>query len=134
MSVTTRAMETLMRVIENNQDNMKEGEYLEAMNALRDLHRNQEQDEEAITLPFRVTIKRDMIALWKWVCVPPTNEDGDRFFTSAQEKMEGWIDEDTLAHLKEWREHYQIHNGEEFDFCEECGVCRTCELQNCCRE
>ena len=32
-------LETLMRVIEDNQDKMTEGEYLEAMNALAALHR-----------------------------------------------------------------------------------------------
>ena len=115
-----------MRVIEANQDNMKEGEYLEAMNALRDLHRNQEHDEEAITRPMRETIKKDMISLWKWVCTPPCDDDGDHFYTSAQSKMEEYLDEPTLYRLNEWREHYGIHKGKEFDFCEECGTCSTC--------
>ena len=116
-----------MRVIEANQENMKEGEYLEAMNALRDLHRNQEHDEEAITLPFRVQIKRDMIHLWKMVCTPPFDDAAEhRFYTSAQETMEGWIDEDTLADLNEEREHYGIHKGGNFDFCHDCGTCKTC--------
>jgi hypothetical protein len=37
---------TIMRVIDNNQDKMPEGEYLEAMNALRDLHHDQQQHHQ----------------------------------------------------------------------------------------
>ena len=33
-------LETLMSLVEDLQDQMPEGKYLEAMNALRDLHRN----------------------------------------------------------------------------------------------
>ena len=136
MSGNKTAMETIMRVIEANQDNMKEGEYLEAMNALRDLHRNQERDEDAITLPFRVQTKRDMINLWKWVCVPPSDADGDRWFTSAKETMEGWIDETTLEDLNEWKYHYELHHlqnkGEEFEWCEDCSTCLTCTACQCC--
>jgi len=39
MAAVNPKLETLMRVIEDNQDKMTEGEYLEAMNALAALHR-----------------------------------------------------------------------------------------------
>jgi len=39
MAVVNEKLETLMRVIEDNQDKMTEGEYLDAMNALAALHR-----------------------------------------------------------------------------------------------
>lgn len=120
-----------MRVIEANQDNMKEGEYLEAMNALRDLHRNQEHDEDAITLPIRQANERDMIDLWRWVCVPPFDTDSDRWYTSAKETIEQWIDDDTLDELKEWRDHYALHKGEEFGWCNDCRTCLTCSACKC---
>ena len=37
---------TLMRVIDDNQDKMTEGEYLEAMNALAALHRDEQQQQQ----------------------------------------------------------------------------------------
>lgn len=139
MNGNKTAMETIMRVIEANQDNMKEGEYLEAMNALRDLHRNQEQrDEDEIMLPLRIQreeTKRDMINLWKWVCVPPSDADSDRWYTSAKETMEGWIDETTLEELNEWKYHYELHhlrNDGEFEWCEDCCACLTCAACQCC--
>lgn len=121
-----------MRVIEANQDNMKEGEYLEAMNALRDLHRNQEHDEEAITRPLREKIQTDMQDLWKWVCIAPfENEDSDGWYTSAQETMESWLDEGTREALHEWRDHHDTHGSEGFECCEFCGGCKTCARCEC---
>lgn len=128
MSGNKTAMETIMRVIEANQDNMKEGEYLEAMNALRDLHRNQEHDEAAITRPIREQTKKDMIDLWKWVCVAPfENDDSDGWYTSAQWMMERWMDEHTLADLRDWREHRDVHKGDAFEWCNDCSTCLTCK-------
>lgn len=42
----------LMRVIEDHQDKMPEGEYLEAMNALGALHRDQQQQQQQPLLPL----------------------------------------------------------------------------------
>ncbi len=42
----------LMRVIEDNQDKMPEGEYLEAMNALGALHRDQQQQRAPLGAPI----------------------------------------------------------------------------------
>lgn len=124
-------METLMRVIEANQDNMKEGEYLEAMNALRDLHRNQEHDYEAIMRPLREAVQKDMQNLWKWVCVAPCNDEGDRWFTSAKETMESWLWDDTIENLVEWRDEYIFHRSENFELCEACGLCTCCGRCEC---
>ena len=47
---------TLMRVIDDNQEKMTEGEYLEAMNALAALHRDdtaQQQAAQAAQAPIR---------------------------------------------------------------------------------
>jgi hypothetical protein len=131
MNANRTSMETLMRVIEANQDNMKEREYLEAMNALRDLHRNQEHDYEAIMRPLREEIQKDMQNLWKWVFVPPFDADGDKWFTSAKETVESWLHEDTIENLHEWKEHYELHNGE-FEWCEDCSTCLTCTACQCC--
>jgi len=46
MSVVNPDLITIMRVIENNQDKMPEGEYLEAMNALRDLHHDDQRQPQ----------------------------------------------------------------------------------------
>lgn len=130
MSGNKTAMETILRVIEENQDNMKEGEYLEAMNALRDLHRNQEHDEANISKALQAEC--DMRDLWIWVCVAPfANENSDMWYTSAKETMERWIDETTLEDLNAWCEHRDVHKGEAFGWCNDCSTCITCSACKC---
>lgn len=75
---------TLMRVIDDNQDKMTEGEYLEAMNALAALHRDEQQQQQQQHAPIRPIP----------VGHPPASSHNHGLFLSrAPEVMHGHITE-----------------------------------------
>jgi hypothetical protein len=97
----------LMRVIEDNQDKMPEGEYLEAMNALGALHRQQQQQErQSRPLPFTTSMTPYRPP------PPPTYAASAPLFTQFQSvsDMVEMSREERAAWSRVAKEHPQ-HNG-----------------------
>ena len=74
MAAVNPKLETLMRVIEDNQDKMTEGEYLEAMNALAALHRE---------VPVHAAAAGGGAAAFHGPALPPSYSESAHLFAAA---------------------------------------------------
>lgn len=74
MAAVNPKLETLMRVIEDNQDKMTEGEYLDAMNALAALHRE---------VPAHAAAAAGGAAAVHGLALPPSYSESAHLFAAA---------------------------------------------------